>query len=212
MLDALEPVLERLTSEKEPDDPLLREPRSGVLTTATVCDATQWDDLVAKLGFDNLTRHGLRQPKQPEWLTPASPSMCSKRSTGTSRSRPPRATCAQLAEAARPTSSSPQRPPGGPQPAATEATYDDHRAAAPTLSEGAGASACPYSGPPHVHYQCTPAGHRPDSDQYTLSAEGSSRSTEWTSQRPPQKRRSPGESCLSPGRSVGLTGFEPATP
>ncbi|WP_192476553.1 tyrosine-type recombinase/integrase [Arthrobacter sp. AET 35A] len=60
MLDALEPVLERLTAEKEPDDPLLRGPRGGVLTTATVRDATHWDDLVAKLGFDNLTRHGLR--------------------------------------------------------------------------------------------------------------------------------------------------------
>lgn len=31
-----------------------------MLTTATVRDATRWDDLVAKLGFDNLTRHGLR--------------------------------------------------------------------------------------------------------------------------------------------------------
>ena len=27
-----------------------------------------------------------------------------------------------------------------------------------------------------------------------------------------QKRRSPGESCLSPGLLVGMTGFEPATP
>lgn len=61
MLDALQPVLERLTAEKEPDDPLLRGPRGGVLTTATVRDATHWDDLVAKLGFDNLTRHGIRQ-------------------------------------------------------------------------------------------------------------------------------------------------------
>src|SRR5690606_26784511 len=60
MLDALDPILERLTSGKAPDDPLLRGPRGGVLTTATVRDATHWDDLVAKLGFDNLTRHGLR--------------------------------------------------------------------------------------------------------------------------------------------------------
>lgn len=60
MLDALEPILERLTDGKEPDDPLLRGPRGGVLTTATVRDATHWDDLVARLGFDNLTRHGLR--------------------------------------------------------------------------------------------------------------------------------------------------------
>ncbi|MCC5675327.1 site-specific integrase [Kocuria rhizophila] len=60
MLDALEPVLGRLAADKRPDDPLLRGPRGGVLTTATVRDATHWDDLVAKLGFDNLTRRGLR--------------------------------------------------------------------------------------------------------------------------------------------------------
>ena len=34
--------------------------RGGVLTTATVRDATHWDDLVKSLGFGNLTRHGLR--------------------------------------------------------------------------------------------------------------------------------------------------------
>lgn len=60
MLDALEPVLERLTADKQPDAPLLRGPRGGVLTTATVRDATHWDDLVKSLGFANLTRHGLR--------------------------------------------------------------------------------------------------------------------------------------------------------
>ena len=60
MLDALEPILERLTDGKEPDDALLRGPRGGVLTTATVRDATHWDDLVKELGFNNLTRHGLR--------------------------------------------------------------------------------------------------------------------------------------------------------
>lgn len=60
MLDALESVLERLTAGKEPDEPLLRGPRGGVLTTATVRDATHWDDMVARLGFSNLTRHGLR--------------------------------------------------------------------------------------------------------------------------------------------------------
>lgn len=60
MLDALEPVLERLTHGKEPDDPLLRGPRGEVLTTATVRDATHWEDLVKALGFGNLTRHGLR--------------------------------------------------------------------------------------------------------------------------------------------------------
>lgn len=60
MLDALESVLERLTTDKKPDDPLLRGPRGGVLTTATVRDATRWDDLVAGLNLTGLTRHGLR--------------------------------------------------------------------------------------------------------------------------------------------------------
>lgn len=60
ILDALEPLLERLTTDKEPDDPLLRGPRGGVLTTATVRDATRWDDLVKGLGLQDLTRHGLR--------------------------------------------------------------------------------------------------------------------------------------------------------
>ncbi len=60
ILDALEPVLERLVEGKEPDDPLLRGPRGGVLTTATVRDATKWDQLVTDLGLPNLTRHGLR--------------------------------------------------------------------------------------------------------------------------------------------------------
>ena len=60
MLDALTPVLERLTTGKRDDDPLLRGPRGGVLTTATVRDATHWDDLVAGLNLPGLTRHGLR--------------------------------------------------------------------------------------------------------------------------------------------------------
>lgn len=60
ILDALEPILERLTEGKEPDQPLLRGPRGGVLTTATIRDATHWDDLVKGLGLENLTRHGLR--------------------------------------------------------------------------------------------------------------------------------------------------------
>ena len=60
ILDALEPILQRLTANKEPEAPLLRGPRGGVLTTATVRDATHWDDLVKDLGLANLTRHGLR--------------------------------------------------------------------------------------------------------------------------------------------------------
>ncbi|OJU41521.1 MAG: site-specific integrase [Microbacterium sp. 69-10] len=60
ILDPLRPVLERLTEGKEPENRLLVGPKGGVLTTATVRDATNWDELVAKLDLPNLTRHGLR--------------------------------------------------------------------------------------------------------------------------------------------------------
>ena len=35
-------------------------PRGGVVTTATLRDATGWDDLVRDLGLPGLVRHGLR--------------------------------------------------------------------------------------------------------------------------------------------------------
>ena len=60
ILDPLRPVLERLTTGKAPEDQLLIGPKRGVLTTATVRDATNWDTIVAKLGLPDLTRHGLR--------------------------------------------------------------------------------------------------------------------------------------------------------
>lgn len=60
ILDALEPVLRRLTDGKQPEEPLLRGPRGGALTTATVRDATKWEALVESLGLADLTRHGLR--------------------------------------------------------------------------------------------------------------------------------------------------------
>ena len=53
-------MLERLSAGKEPDDQLLVGPKGGVLTTATVRDATNWDKIVANLGLPDLTRHGLR--------------------------------------------------------------------------------------------------------------------------------------------------------
>lgn len=60
ILQALAPALERLTEDRKPDERLLRGPRGGVLTTASVRDATQWDELVNELGLPSLTRHGLR--------------------------------------------------------------------------------------------------------------------------------------------------------
>lgn len=60
ILQPLVPVLERLTAGREPRERLLVGPRGGVLTTATVRDATHWDKLVTELGQPELTRHGLR--------------------------------------------------------------------------------------------------------------------------------------------------------
>lgn len=60
ILNALKAVLERLTADREPDERLLRGPRGGVLTTASVRDATKWDELVTGLELPSLTRHGLR--------------------------------------------------------------------------------------------------------------------------------------------------------
>lgn len=70
ILDELEPVLVRLSAGKKPEDPLLRGPRGGVLTTATVRDATDWDQVVVDLGLSNLTRHGLRHTGAT-WLADA---------------------------------------------------------------------------------------------------------------------------------------------
>nr|WP_218681853.1 site-specific integrase [Microbacterium flavum] len=60
ILEPLRPVLKRLAEGKAPDDQLLVGPKGGVLTTATVRDATNWDAIVAGLGLPDLTRHGLR--------------------------------------------------------------------------------------------------------------------------------------------------------
>lgn len=43
-----------------PDARLFTGPRGGRITTATLRDATSWDEVVAKLGYEHLKRHGLR--------------------------------------------------------------------------------------------------------------------------------------------------------
>lgn len=70
ILQHLAPVLERLTAGREAEARLVTGPRGGVLTTATVRDATKWDTLVADLGLPNLTRHGLRHTGAT-WLADA---------------------------------------------------------------------------------------------------------------------------------------------
>jgi integrase len=43
-----------------PDARLFTGPRGGRITTATLRDATSWDEVVAELGCGQLKRHGLR--------------------------------------------------------------------------------------------------------------------------------------------------------
>jgi integrase len=50
----------RLTRGRSADERLLVGPRGGVITTATLRDATNWDQLVKDLGQAGLVRHGLR--------------------------------------------------------------------------------------------------------------------------------------------------------
>jgi integrase len=54
-----EPLL-RLTTGRRADERLLVGPRGGVITRATLRDATNWDQLVKDLGQSGLVRHGLR--------------------------------------------------------------------------------------------------------------------------------------------------------
>ncbi|WP_152363718.1 site-specific integrase [Microlunatus speluncae] len=60
IIDPLRSTLERLTFGRPADARLLVGPRGGVITTATLRDATDWDTLVTNLGFPGLVRHGLR--------------------------------------------------------------------------------------------------------------------------------------------------------
>lgn len=60
IIEPIEPTLRRLTAGRPCNAPLLRGPRGGVITTATLRDATHWDAMVAGLGLPRLRRHDLR--------------------------------------------------------------------------------------------------------------------------------------------------------
>lgn len=60
IIDPLRPTLERLHAQRDAQARLLSGPRGGVITTATLRDATGWDELVQELGQPGLVRHGLR--------------------------------------------------------------------------------------------------------------------------------------------------------
>ena len=59
-IDPLRPTLVRLTASRRAEERLVLGPRGGVITTATLRDATGWDALVTELGQPGLVRHGLR--------------------------------------------------------------------------------------------------------------------------------------------------------
>jgi integrase len=60
IIDPLRPTLARLVVGREQEKRLILGPRGGVITTATLRDATKWDDIVAEMGLEGLVRHGLR--------------------------------------------------------------------------------------------------------------------------------------------------------
>jgi len=60
IIDPLRGTLVRLTIGRPSESRLLNGPRGGVITTATLRDATHWDELVKELGLPGLVRHGLR--------------------------------------------------------------------------------------------------------------------------------------------------------
>jgi len=47
-------------ARRDPDARLFTGPRGGRISTATLRDATSWDDVVTELGYEHLKRHGLR--------------------------------------------------------------------------------------------------------------------------------------------------------
>jgi integrase len=62
LIDAIRELVQRRIdlAGGEPDTRLFTGPRGGRITTATLRDATCWDKVVTKLGYEELKRHSLR--------------------------------------------------------------------------------------------------------------------------------------------------------
>jgi len=62
LIDAIRDLVDRRMDRAghDPDARLFTGPRGGRITTATLRDATSWDDVVTELGYEHLKRHGLR--------------------------------------------------------------------------------------------------------------------------------------------------------
>ena len=91
ILEPLRPVLHSRVEGRAAGDPLVRGPKGGVITTASLRRATNWNALVIGLGLAGYaaTTCGTRRPG---WLMPGSHCTCSRRFSGTARWRPREAT------------------------------------------------------------------------------------------------------------------------
>ena len=80
--EARELVAARLDVVREADGRLFTGPRGGRITTAVLRDATHWDEVVTRLGYEHLRRHDLRHTGLTE---PTRASRCTScgRSPGT---------------------------------------------------------------------------------------------------------------------------------
>ena len=58
--EARDLVARRLDAVGDPDARLFTGPRGGRISTAVLRDATHWDDVVLRLGYEHLRRHDLR--------------------------------------------------------------------------------------------------------------------------------------------------------
>jgi len=93
ILKPLDPVHRRIAEDREHDQPLLRGPRGGVLTTGALSRATDWTNLVQRLGHPVCDDTTSDTPEPHGSRTPASLFTSSVTSSDTPRSRRPRATC-----------------------------------------------------------------------------------------------------------------------
>lgn len=62
LIDAIRELVQRRIdlAGGDPNARLFTGPRGGRISTATLRDATSWDEVVAKLGYEQLKRHSLR--------------------------------------------------------------------------------------------------------------------------------------------------------
>ncbi|MFI6824167.1 tyrosine-type recombinase/integrase [Micromonospora sp. NPDC050187] len=61
LIEEVRPIVtRRLDSVREPHSRLFTGPRGGRISTAVLRDATHWDEVVTKLGYEHLRRHDLR--------------------------------------------------------------------------------------------------------------------------------------------------------